>query len=99
MPGPKPGGLAEMATPDALAASLARTRERTAEYEDAKVKAGIKNTRRPGNTPANMSNFAEGMSIKPHERVTINTNPRFNNPEPMKSVTDAFPKQPAKEKK
>jgi hypothetical protein len=99
MPGPKPGGLAEMATPEALAASLERTKQRRADYEDAKVRSGIKDTRRPGNTPANVAHFADGMAIKPHDKVTIGGNPRFRNPEPAKSVTDAFPKPPAKEKK
>lgn len=78
MPGPKPGGLAEsMANPQALQESLARTRQRREDYEDAKVKAGVKDTRLPANTPGNRVSFAEGATAKPGAKMHVDGNPRF----------------------
>jgi hypothetical protein len=92
MPGPKPGGLAEsMANPQTLQDSLARSRQRTIDYENAKVQAGIKDTRLPAKTPGNQVSFAEGMTAKPGARMTINGNPRFA---PRQPDEPAPPPQP-----
>lgn len=81
MPGPKPGGLAEsLADPNRLNDSLEKSRQRRADYEDAKVKVGIKDVRMPGNTPPNKAYFAEGATAPAGTKMTINENPRFAKP-------------------
>lgn len=65
-----------MANPEVLQQSLARTRQDREDYEQAARDAGIKDVRRPANTPGNRVSFADGATVKPG-MLPINRNPRF----------------------